>query len=108
MDFSINGKTFSAPSLVFTLEKLGWIRERAGEDGSFNKHFKWFEEFNTTVAVHYAGKVIMGRVDKSEPLTVRGCLFIRGGDILKLREVNPVLISEVMRDLDMLLEKTLG
>ncbi|MBX9696327.1 MAG: hypothetical protein K2Z81_28325, partial [Cyanobacteria bacterium] len=42
------------------------------------------------------------------PLTVRGCLFIRGGDILKLREVDPVLISEVMRNLDMLLKKRLA
>ncbi len=107
-----------APTLVFTLEKLGWVRGEAMDGGCFTEHSKQFPAANVTVVIGYEGTVGMGYIDPSEELTLEPTYFIEGmrppscygwadknRRKLKLGEVNPIVISEVLSDLQVLKSK---
>ena len=105
-----------APTLVFTLEKLGWVRGVAMDGGCFDEHSKQFPAADMTAVVGYEGVVGMGYIDPNEMLTVDSIHFCPGmrppsgygwgsKKKLKLAKVPPIVISEVIADLQVLKSK---
>lgn len=105
-----------APTLVFTLEKLGWLRGVAMDAGCFDEHSKQFPAAGVTAVIGYDGTVGMGYIDPNELLTITSVQFIKGlrppsgygwdkQGVMKLSEVPPVVMSEVLADLHVLKSK---
>ncbi|MCI0702460.1 MAG: WGR and DUF4132 domain-containing protein [Planctomycetia bacterium] len=109
------GVTLPAPSLVFGLENLGWVRGYGGDGGSFHEHSKPFPGCNVTAVVNYEGSVGFGYIDPNETITFENCYFvdhIRGPATYaynekrtELGQVDPVALSEVINDLSTLAAK---
>lgn len=112
----VAGLAFAAPSLVFTLEKLGYTRGVAMDGGGFDEHSKQFPAAGVTAVVGYEGWVAMGYVDPAEELKVTGAWFAaglrepggyeHGEPRMRLSAVDPVVISEVLYDLSVLASKS--
>jgi predicted DNA-binding WGR domain protein len=105
-----------APTLVYTLEKLGWSRGTAMDAGCFDEHSRQFPAAAVTAVFSYEGTVSMGYIQPDEELTVTGCCFVKGlrapsgyGDDLKdkleLGSVDPIVLSETLHDLTLLAAK---
>lgn len=105
-----------APTLVFTLEKLGWTRGVAMDGGCFDEHSKKFPAADITAVVGYEGSVGMGYIDPNEYLTINAVHFCQGMRApscydwntekkLKLSQVPPVVLSEVIADLEVIRSK---
>lgn len=96
-------------SLLFGLEKLGWLRGPAMDAGSFNEHVKQFPGANVTAVVTYEPGMGMGYVAEAGDQAIDHCFFVDGlqkgdwyrqvKDALKLGSVDAVVISEVLGDL---------
>jgi predicted DNA-binding WGR domain protein len=111
------GMNLVAPTLVFGLEKLGWSRGIGLDAGCFDEHSKQFPAAQVTAVVQYEGNVGMGWISPDEMLKVSGCQFVKGlrapsgygfeksDKILKLGDVDPVVMSEVIADLNELKSK---
>jgi hypothetical protein len=110
------GLKLPAPSLVFTLEKLGWDRGQAMDAGCFDEHSKQFPSADVTAVCGYDGAVGMGFIDPNESLVVKSVHFCKGmrspsgygwdlKNALKLHQVPPIVISEVLADLNVLASK---
>jgi predicted DNA-binding WGR domain protein len=112
------GLKLVAPTLVFTLEKMGWVRGIGMDGGGFDEHSKQFPSANVTAVVHYEGTVGMGYIDPSEMLTLEEVYFIPGmrqpsgygwedknAKKSKLGTVHPIVISEVLADMQVLKTK---
>jgi Domain of unknown function (DUF4132) len=112
-----NGRNFPAPTLVFTLEKMGWVRGTAMDAGCFDEHSRQFPAANVTALLTYEGTVSMGYIDPTEQLRLTGCCFVEGlrepsgyekaNGGVDLGRVDPVVISETLHDLTSLAEKAL-
>jgi hypothetical protein len=101
-----------APGLIFTLEKLGWRRGTPMDAGCFDEHSRQFANVNVTAVVTYDGTVSMGYIDPNEKLKMTGCYFLEGlrapsayenydkASTLTLGQVDPVVFSETMHDLE--------
>ncbi len=112
-----HGLKLVAPTLVFTLEKLGWIRGKALDGGGFFEHTKYFPSADVTAVVTYDGTVSMGYIDVDEILILETACFMRGRrapswdvgveqrDRLTLGKVSPIVISEIIADLEVLQSK---
>lgn len=105
-----------APTLVFTLEKLGWLRGVAMDAGCFDEHSKQFPAADVTAVIGYEGTVGMGYIDPNELLKITNVQFIKGlrppsgygwdkQGVMKLGAVPPVVMSEVLADLHVLKSK---
>lgn len=111
------GLKLPAPTLVFTLEKLGWARGVAMDAGCFDEHSRQFPAAGVTALVTYDGTVGMGFINADEVLTVTGCWFVPGlrepggyekpekGKTLALAQVDPLVLSETLHDLSLLAGK---
>ncbi|GAA4473151.1 WGR and DUF4132 domain-containing protein [Novipirellula rosea] len=110
------GLSLAAPTMVFTLEKLGYIRGEAMDGGCFDEHSKQFPSADVTAVVHYDGVVGMGYIDPDEMLKTESIHFCKGMRApsgygwgsekpMKLSEVSPIVLSEVMADLHLLKSK---
>jgi hypothetical protein len=109
------GVKLAAPTLVFGLEKFGWIRGVGLDGGCFDEHSKQFAAAELTAVVHYEGTVGFGYIDPNENLTFTNCYFVEGmrepsgyqdkEKTVKLANVDPVAISEVLTDLSALAAK---
>lgn len=109
------GLKILAPTLVYGLERLGWQRGIAMDGGSFDEHSKSFPAADLTAVVRYDGFVAMGCIDPTEWLTFEEASFVRGMrtpsgrdkpvNPLPLEEVDPIVISEVLADLQQLADK---
>jgi hypothetical protein len=103
-------------SLVFTLEKLGWTRGAPQDAGIFTEHVKVFHSADVTAVVTYDG-VPVGYMEGWEDQDVRTCFFLKGTrhqtgwmesdskDAIPLKQVDPVVISEVLKDLTQIVSK---
>lgn len=107
------GLKLVAPTLVFTLEKLGWIRGAAMDGGCFDEHSRQFPAADVTAVVGYEGVVGMGYIDPNEMLTLETIIFCKGmrkpggygwdkKDLIPLGTVSPIVISEVLADMQVL------
>ncbi|HEY5450813.1 MAG TPA: hypothetical protein VIQ54_18795, partial [Polyangia bacterium] len=105
-----------APTLVFGLEQLGWVRGAGMDNGQFDEHSRQFPDAALTAVVNYDGGVCYGYIQPDDMLTVTGCCFIRGmrvpsgfghglDDKIKLGDVDPIVISETLLDLSVLASK---
>jgi predicted DNA-binding WGR domain protein len=104
-----------APSLVFTLEKLGWARGKPMDAGVFDEHSRQFPAAKVTALVTYEGTVGMGYISPDEQLTITGCAFVDGlrapsgygsrEKRLKLGDVDPIVFSETVHDLTVVASK---
>lgn len=115
-----HGLKLVAPTLVFTLEKLNWIRGVAMDGGCFDEHSKQFPAASVTAVIGYEGVVGMAYIDPNELLTLNDVYFCSGlrapsgfgwspgggKDVrLKLKDVPPIVLSEVLADLQVLKSK---
>ncbi|MCG8651231.1 MAG: DUF4132 domain-containing protein, partial [Pirellulales bacterium] len=73
-----HGLKLSAPTMVFTLEKLGYVRGQAMDGGCFDEHSKQFHAADVTAVVGYDGVVGMGYIDPDEMLAVETVHFCKG------------------------------
>ncbi len=115
-----NGVTFSAPTLVFGLDKIGWIRGAPMDAGCFDEYSRYFSFADITVVVSYNGNVCMGYIEDDEDLTIEGVYFFKGNrdpdgyfdyerekkHLVRLNGVSPIIISEVINDLTVLSAKS--
>lgn len=112
-----HGIKLLAPTMVFTLEKLGWIRGIAMDAGCFDEHSKRFPASDVTAVINYEGTVGMGYIDPDETLETSAVIFCRGmrepsgygwsdqDKKMKLKDVPAIVISEVIADLQVLKAK---
>jgi predicted DNA-binding WGR domain protein len=91
-----------APKLVFGLERLGWQRGEASDGGAFGEHGKSFRGTSVSVVLTYAGAVGMGYIEEKEMLELEAAAFRRDGKAVPVRDVDPVFVSEVLRDVALL------
>ncbi|MDB5336124.1 MAG: hypothetical protein JWN70_1743, partial [Planctomycetaceae bacterium] len=73
-----HGMKLVAPTLVFTLEKLNWVRGVAMDGGCFDEHSKQFPAANVTAVIGYEGTVAMGYIDPDEMLKLDAIHFFEG------------------------------
>jgi hypothetical protein len=112
-----------ALSLVGTLERLGWTRGGAMDAGVYHNFSRQFPGANVTAVIAFENGIPIGYMEGWEDQKVTDCLFVeglqgpfgyiwvrdgqlQGGEkLLPLREVNPVVLSEVLADLAVLASK---
>ncbi len=111
-----HGMKLAAPTMVFTLEKLGWTRGEPMDAGCFDEHSKQFPAADVTAVIHYDGSVGMGYIEPDETLKTDSIHFCKGmrppsvygwgsKKTMKLSDVPAIVISEVMADLNVLKTK---
>jgi predicted DNA-binding WGR domain protein len=103
-----------AQSLVFGLEKLGWQRG-VPDAGWVGEHSKQFYGADVTAVITYAEGFSVGALDGAGDQRIERVFFIQGlytprmypdhRDALRLAEVDPIALSEVLADCDLLLSK---
>lgn len=103
------GMRLPAPTLVFGLEKLGWIRGAALDAGGFYEHVKAYPAAGCTAVITYDGCVSMGYIDPNETLAVTECFLVPGvysaasypehDNRQALSGADPVVLSEVLADI---------
>ncbi len=91
-----------APKLVFGLERLGWQRGGASDGGAFSEHGKSFRGTDVSVVVTYAGAVGMGYIEDKETLELESASFRVKGKAVPIGDVDPIFVSEVLRDVALL------
>lgn len=102
-------------TLVFTLEKMGWTRGIPQDAGIYYEHSKAFLNANVTAFVHYQG-VPVGGMEDWDDQTIESCMFVPGirkptwyddhtKEALPLGSIDPVVLSEVLRDLTLIASK---
>lgn len=102
-------------SLVFTLEKLDWQRGLPEDGGVFYSHSKPFYGANVTALVVYEEGVPVGYMEGWDDQRIIEAFVIPGvykpdwytdhKNKLTLGEVDPVVISEMLADLDFVASK---
>ncbi len=110
-----HGLKLEAPAMIYTLEKLGWIRGEVLDGGGFSEHYKQFALADVTAVIYYDGNVAMGYIEPDEILkTVSICFFAGmikpskyGVQLEKIMmgDVFQTVISEVVADLQSLKSK---
>jgi hypothetical protein len=104
-----------AVSLVGTLDRQGWTRGIPEDAGMFYEHSKPFHGANVTAIAQYYG-VPIGYMQGWEDQSIERCFFVPGiyrpemyrrhENKVPLGKVDPVVISEVLRDLMMIASKS--
>ncbi len=97
-----------ALALVGILDKSGWVRGTPQDGGFFTEHFKSFPSANITAVVEYEG-VPIGYMESAEEQSIERCYFLAGTQTtyictdrtkaIALGEIDPVVMSEAIRDL---------
>jgi predicted DNA-binding WGR domain protein len=104
-----NNLTLAAATLVFGLDKLGWIRDAPADGGGFSGHSKPFYQANVTAVVQYHEGVAVGWIVDSDDQHIEYVAFVPGiqdsgwwpqhKDRLPLSEIDSLVISEVLNDM---------
>jgi predicted DNA-binding WGR domain protein len=112
--FETRGKLV-AQTLVFGLEKLGWQRGVPADAGWVGEHSKQFPGANLTAVVDYEEGFSVGYWEGAGEQTIKRLFFVPGlytpqmypehKNALKLSEVDPIALSEVLGDCELLLTK---
>jgi len=104
-------------TLVYTLERLDWVRGTPMDAGTFDEHSKPFESAGVTAVLTYRDGVPVGDMEGWDDQTLDACVFVRGItgpsgfrryqqlDMVPPREVDSVVISEVLGDLTVVAAK---
>ena len=98
-----------APTLIFGLEKLGWLRAIPADAGHFWEHTKAFPSANVTAVIEYEPGSFPYGIQQEEPQKIEHLFFAPGiheprmysrwEKKLKWGDVDPVVVSEVLSDL---------
>jgi hypothetical protein len=112
--FDSRGK-LPAQSLVFGLEKLGWQRGVPADAGWVGEHSKQFFGANVTAVIEYEEGFSVGYWEGASDQTIQRVFFVPGlytpqmypdhKNALRLSEVDPIALSEVLGDCELLLSK---
>lgn len=104
-----------ATALVGTLERLAWVRGIPEDAGIFYEHSKPFPGANVTAFVQYSDGVPVGYMEGWDDQKLTSCFILPGiykptiypdhKQTLKLSKVDPVVISEVLKDLILIASK---
>ncbi len=109
-------------ALVRTLEALGWKRSGLHDHGNYSAHAKHFAAAQVTAVVGDYQQVFVSLMDLDVVESIDGCCFVAGEwngwdypagrsgnqektKLLKLAEVSPIVLSEVLTDLQQLMSK---
>jgi Domain of unknown function (DUF4132) len=111
-------------SLVRTLENLGWQRSGLHDHGDYSMHCKYFAAARITAVIgEYEQVFVSLSVDIGDGLeSIDGCCFVAGEwqgwnypagqwgkqekvKLVKLQEVNSIVLSEVLADLHAVISK---
>jgi hypothetical protein len=95
--------------MIGITQKLGWIRGTPLDGGLFHQHIKPFATENVTAFIEYPG-IPIGYYEGWEDQKIERCYFLRGVYTeagyhdprvakIKLSDIDPVVMSEVLRDL---------
>lgn len=100
--------------LVFGLDNLNWMRGIPQDGGCFDEFAKQFEAAHVTAIVQFPG-VPIGYYDDWEDQDIETCYFLSGlqqpsgyrkpEGALRLKQIDRVVISEVLKDLSALAYK---
>lgn len=112
-----HGLRLVAPALVFTLERLGWTRGLVLGGGCFDEHSKQFPAADATAIISYDGVASAGHINPNHTLTINSVRFVSGmrppsecgwgaKHKLTLGRVPPIVVSEVLADLEVLKSKS--
>jgi predicted DNA-binding WGR domain protein len=106
-----------APTLVFGLEQLGWVRGAGMDNGFFDEHSRQFPDASLTAVVNHEG-ASYGYIRPEDMVAVTGCCFVNGLRApsgfghgleeklrIKLGDVDPIVISETLLDMAVLAAK---
>lgn len=113
-------------SLVRTLESLGWERSGLHDHGDYSMHCKYFPAAQVTAVIgEYEQVFVTLSIDIGDGLeAIDGCCFVSGKwhgwdypgsrsstkevKLIKLQEVNSIVLSEVLADLHLLMTKQIN
>lgn len=105
----------AAQTLVFGLEKVGWQRGIPQDGGWVGEHSKQFYGANVTAVINYSEGFSVGYWEGAGEQTIDRVFFIPGlytphmypdhKNALTFSEVDPIALSEVINDCEMLLAK---
>ena len=115
-----SSQSIPGASLLRGLERLGWVRGELHDHGDCDFHSKPFYASNVTAVVVYDPRVYANNLAEAEPVNITDFYFVP--DIkaptnydhykpnpdrqrLKLGEVDPVVLSEVLKDVTFLAPK---
>jgi hypothetical protein len=109
------GVKVPALSLVGTLQRLDWLRGIPEDAGVFHEHAKPFHGANVTAILEYADGVPVGYIEGWADQVLEHCYFTPGiyipviypgrRNMIPLGQVDPVVISEVLSDLNTIAAK---
>jgi hypothetical protein len=112
-------------ALVRTLEAMGWQRSGLHDHGDYAAHSKYFAAAQVTAIVGDYEEVYVSLIDLDVTESIDGCCFVAGEwkgwdypagrsgnqektKLLKLSEVSPIVLSEVLTDLNQLMSKRIS
>lgn len=111
------GKQLDAVSIPGILERRNWVREAVGDGMLFRRHYKYFPYKETIAFVAYPG-IESGEMIASAPQELKEIGFYKGrvevagwfsrADVspVKLTDIDPVIMSEVLSDLTLLVSNS--
>ncbi len=110
-----NAISIPAITVPSNLERLGWSRGLPVSHGYYHCHSKQFYESKLTAVVEYDKGIQMMMALEGEPQQITSCYILPGlhkpaegyygQEKFPLKEVDPVVISEVLNDLTVLTSK---
>ena len=110
-----NTLNIAASSLVFGLDKQGWLRDAPADGGGFSGHSKQFLAAHVTAVVQYEDGVAVGYIIDAGEQNLEYIAFVPGlqnpdwwpqhMDRLPLKQIDAVVISEVLNDIQLVLAK---
>jgi hypothetical protein len=109
-------RKIEGPYLIFGLEGAGWQRSGAEDGGGYYNHMRTFDAAELTAVVEYEPGTYYGASPADmEPQTIKCAYFVKGvgrevlysqhNKPIRLGDVDPIAISEVLRDLTHLYSK---
>jgi predicted DNA-binding WGR domain protein len=110
------GASIPAPALVGTLEKLGWRRSTPADAGGYDNHGKEFAEAGVTAIIQYEPLYVGTSLAELDPVPINACYFVVGGydretwrndegKRIVLSKIGPLILSEVLSDLQAVASK---
>ncbi|MGB8699186.1 MAG: DUF4132 domain-containing protein [Thermosynechococcaceae cyanobacterium] len=106
-------------SLVGDFERRGWLRGSSGDGGGCHQHCKVYSQAQLIVGIEYEGGIAMWDVRQSGDIKITDCYFAplhyynsefmfsaNRKYALPLGKVNPIVFSEVIRDIANLAAKS--
>jgi predicted DNA-binding WGR domain protein len=110
------GKTVAAASMYGVFEKNGWQRDQPADAGGYSAHSKQFPAADITAFAHYdPGMWVGGSMAEMDDQQVTEVYFVPGmiapdwwsahKNQIPLAKVDPIVLSEVLRDLETIISK---